>query len=214
MSELSQRTKQLISRDRLELMRARSDEKNTYCVFASMYEVALQIHEDRLPPRVEQAEREWLSFGTGKEVEGGVSPEELFDTLVKLANFLDIKIRKIYSNPSALAHFLGDKVASANVLTRDKNGSEDNVDDAEEKDDQDGEGDTYYAHAETQTSSPKADARIEEAMDKGWFVVLVVSFDQKPAGGDKKKLDQIPIEPVVGKTERISFPYLLVFLKE
>ena len=149
------RTREIVRTDRLELMRENADKQKTYCFFASLYEVAYHIHKDKMPPRYKQAEAEWLSFGVDDKP-GAVKTEEILNLLTKLANSLGITIEKIYTDRLFLSHFLQDKVRDATVVDTGKKKT------------------IYRAHAESYTSLPKSDRRIDTVLADDWITVVAV----------------------------------------
>jgi hypothetical protein len=188
---LAERTKEIIREDRMDFLREMADEKNTYCFFVSMYEVAHQIHGDSLPPRFRKAEEEWLSWEAGKN--GAVPPGKTIDLLIDMSNSLEIKIGKIYGLPIILERFKAiKKQGSGRVL--------------------EGKAARYKSHAESQTSEKSA-GRLREAAKDGWSAVLAVTFSGK-LEGSINRIDTIPVERVQGGTLSLSYPYLVIMLKE
>lgn len=197
------RLNSVVRSDRLELMRANADKQHTYCFYASLYEVASFVHKGKLPLRYQQAEDEWLSFGVqDSEIKGGVPPKEFFTLIMKMADYLEIKIERIYADPSILAHFLKDKAADAKeaLVTSEMKVKEEN--EAE-----------YAAHAESQTTS-RSVVRVQSATDHGWETAFVIAFSQDPYHDPRNNIDSIPVEDSAGKTIEVPIPFLHVMLKE
>lgn len=197
---LLERTKNILTIDRLALMRENADQQNTYCFFASMYEAAYHIHADKAPPRYKEAEEQWLSFGVGS----GVSPERMYNLVIELANKLEIKIDKIYANPGTVPQFLKDKVSDTSL---------ENVNEIEEVENTKKKI-KYSAHAESQTFINRSAARIEMATNNGWQTVMVISFSNEPYKEANNTSESVPIELVSGKSITLPYPYVLVMLKE
>jgi hypothetical protein len=205
-SELYQRLHNTLRIDRLEATRAYADNQRSYCFFASMYEAASHLYGEQLPLRFAQVEEEWLSFGSVGETKGGVSPENLFPQLLKIADHLHLKIEKIYANPSAYELFM---------QTKDGYDDEDTSDTDSEEDDCPEEVTVYNAHAESETFLNRSTIRIQQANENEWKTVLIATFSKSPEEGYLNSIETIVIEKVQGKqTVYPSIPYVSILLKE
>ena len=112
---LFERTHEIISRDRSETLRRRADDCNSFCIFASVYEVATELGHS-LPKRATQVWKEWQALDeSGLTNNGAVSPENAFLLVSILAERFGLEIKKVMGNRSFL-----DKVSLPGRVVDDK----------------------------------------------------------------------------------------------
>jgi hypothetical protein len=191
---LREKTKSVIRKDRLELIRELSDTTGTYCFFASMYEIAYHILGDKLPPRAKQAETEWLSYG---REDGYVEHGDIIDLMLKMANAFGIRIQEIYLSPANSEVFLRDKVSEAKQLET----STPSASSPPEK--------VYVTHSES-GSSRKSFERVSE-LSKTMDLVLAVNFSDTPSGSFSNTRETVKVH-YISETEefKISYPFYIL----
>lgn len=203
----TKRLRQLLRNDRLALIRAYADQESTYCFFASMYEVAYHIHSHQLPPRHREAEKEWRQLGADQHG-GTVPPEKLFETLLRVADYLNITVEKIVANPSVLTTLLEEKAAEdykANSQEKLATLANRQVADSDQPR-------TYRAHAESHIFSNASRIRIIEALKDNWFVVCAIAFSPKRSQANNT-LSAVEVVEAIGETIELEPPFILLLLK-
>src|SRR5579859_3700516 len=89
---------------RSEALRAWADENNTFCVFATVHELAGLLDESRTVSAPEEALSLYQQT-VGQEGNGALSPQHFFDVLDSYASSLGISIERVLANPYFLEKF-------------------------------------------------------------------------------------------------------------
>src|SRR5690242_18326039 len=86
-----------------EALRAWADQRSTFCVFATLYEIR-EILTGQMAPQPEEA---WAKYQAlhGEEAKGAVSPQKFFEVLDKYAKEVGLIVLQVLANPSALTDF-------------------------------------------------------------------------------------------------------------
>lgn len=189
---VSRRARSLVSNDRIEDARAWADETNRFCAFASLHEVAAQLHQEKLPPRLSEVQRAWQEkaddFGS---TNGRVSPYTMLEFIAGHSPHLGIALDTVLSQPGITEKLL---------LRQDL--------ETESEREKRNEGAVYTAHAESRTVWNQTDRRRWESERRGWTTLMVMTFT----------LDTLPSKPVQflepGSSLHVPLPFLEVLVKK
>lgn len=176
MSEITERTKAIIQQDRLDDIRSVADDENTFCFFASLYEIAtLNKGTQAMPPRVEGVWAEHLKRFPDLG-EGSVPVSQTLEVLFKFNSEFGLTVKQILVNPSFLKHI--SIPTEFQVKIRTATGSQDVPTPHLRCMAQQGEEKIWYTHAETDAGDAKSESRFELLKEKGWeLTALVVEYE-------------------------------------
>lgn len=164
-----------VERNRAEALRAWADENNSFCVFATLYELSALLDPSTPIPTPEEALEQYESL-FGKGTSGAVSPKDFFSTLTTFAEPLRMEISRIMANPSFIdkLEVPDDIQPKLQIVTGRQSVEFPNMRillKEREKED-------WATHAETDDGAERQRTRIEPMLNEGWLTGAVIIFNK------------------------------------
>lgn len=177
MINIVERTKTIIHRDRLDDIRTTADEKNIFCFFASLYEIAsLAKGTQLMPPRIENV---WVEHVQRfPEFDQGTVPISLvLDVMSKYCLEIGLNIKRVLVNPSLLDKVIVPFSLKEKIIT--VTGTQQiSALHVRIMAQQDNMG-TWHTHAETDAGDEKSKARFETLNKIGWKITgMIIEFEK------------------------------------
>jgi hypothetical protein len=186
------KTQRLIADDRLERVRHKADEELSFCLPASIYQVAARINPSGLP-RPETFIRECSRLEMGDKI-GSVSPESVVEALVVVARPLGVRVARILSGQAFAEQLVDSGVKKPNRAQGNKGRS--------------------CGHAEFMDDTQRTKIRESELNGEGWRNVAVIEFEMSDGAEVQTRHE------VAGRIERtsgsckVSWPHVRVLARK
>lgn len=164
--------KRIINQQRRVWLREFADKNNSYCFFASMYEVKTMVDSNYLLPRVNHLYEEWQRLGwLNNEGRVRANTTGILNTLQVVSSHLGLTVKRIIANPDFVVK----------------------LKEQEEPDYTSKKGGAWKTHVESFDGSAASNHKAESLSAEGWANLMAITFstterDELPSTNLEEKI--------------------------